>query len=106
MRMISKKLMSYLMAGALTVASLSVPMAASAGTDPYGGFDNVEPTGGEMLADAFLVRPFMLVGTVLTTATFIVTLPFSLLGGNVGDAAETLVLEPAKYTFVRPLGEM
>ncbi|MCO6412668.1 MAG: hypothetical protein J5I92_07985 [Thiogranum sp.] len=106
MRMISKKLMSYLMAGALAVASLSVPMVAGAGTDPYGGFDTVEPTGGEMLADAFLVRPFMLVGTVLTTATFIVTLPFSLLGGNVGDAAETLVLEPAKYTFVRPLGEM
>ena len=106
MRMISKKLISYLMAGALTVASLSMPMVAGAGTDPYGGFDSVEPTGGEMLADAFMVRPFMLVGTVLTTATFIVTLPLSALGGNVGEAANKLVVEPAKYTFVRPLGEM
>jgi hypothetical protein len=106
MRMISRKLISYLMAGALTAASMSVPLVANASVDPYGGFDTVEPTGGEMLADAFMVRPFMLVGTVLTTATFIVTLPFSLLGGNVGDAAETLVAEPFMYTFVRPLGEM
>jgi hypothetical protein len=105
MRMISKKLTSYLMAGALTVASMGVPAVAAASADPYGGFDTVEPTGGEMLADAFMVRPFMLVGTVLTTATFVVTLPFSLLGGNVGDAAETLVAEPFMYTFVRPLGE-
>jgi hypothetical protein len=52
------------------------------------------------------VRPFMLVGTVLTTATFIVTLPFSALGGNVDEAATKLVSEPASYTFVRPLGEM
>jgi hypothetical protein len=59
-----------------------------------------------MMADAFLMRPFMLVGTVVTTATVIVTLPFSLLGGNVGDAAQQLVVEPARYTFTRPLGDL
>ena len=105
MRMIPKKLTSYLMAGALTATSLGFPAAANATTFSY-GYDSVEPTGGEMLADAFLVRPFMLVGTVLTTATFIVTLPFSALGGNVNEAATKLVAEPASYTFVRPLGEM
>jgi hypothetical protein len=104
MRIYSKKLASYLMAIVLAFSSLT-PMVASA--DSYGYMaDDTEPTGGEMMADAFLMRPFMLVGTVVTTATFIVTLPFSLLGGNVGDSAQKLVVEPAKYTFVRPLGEL
>ena len=105
MRMISKKLTSYLMAGVLTAASLSIPVAASAAGSGYLE-TQTGPSGGEMMADAFMVRPFMLVGTVLTTATFIVTLPFSALGGNVGEAAGTLVMKPAAYTFVRPLGEM
>lgn len=105
MRMIPKKLTSYVMAGVLTAATISLPMTAGAGE--Y-AFDNpkAKPTGGEMLADAFMVRPFMLVSTVLTTATFIVTLPFSAMGGNTGDAAEVLVAEPARYTFTRPLGRM
>ena len=105
MRIISKKLASYLMAVILTMTSLSLPMAANATTYGYMG-ESTEPTGGEMMADAFLMRPFMLVGTVLTTATFIVMLPFSALGGNVGESAEKLVKEPAAYTFTRPLGEL
>ena len=48
----------------------------------------------------------MLVSTVVTTVTFVVMLPFSLLGGNVGESAEKLVVEPAKYTFTRPLGDL
>jgi len=105
MRMIPKKLTSYVVAGVLTAATLSLPMTASA--SEY-AFDNpqAKPTGGEMLADAFLIRPFMLVSTVVTTAAFIVTLPFSAMGGNAGDAANILVAEPARYTFTRPLGEM
>ncbi len=112
MRIISKKLASYLMAIVLTMTSLGLPMAANAATykhimsgDGYMAGDE-EVTGGKMLADAFLMRPFMLVGTVVTTATFIVTLPFSALGGNVGESAEKLVKEPAAYTFTRPLGEL
>ena len=106
MRIISKKLTSYLMAGLLAAASLSIPMTASAATS-YGYMaDSSEPTGGKMMADAFLIRPFMLVSTVVTTVTFIITLPFSALGGNVGESASTLVGEPAAYTFTRPLGDI
>jgi hypothetical protein len=65
-----------------------------------------ERTGGTMMADTFMIRPFMLVGTVVGLATFVVTLPFSALGGNIGEAGNTLVVEPARYTFVRPLGEL
>jgi hypothetical protein len=105
MSTIFKKLASHVMAGSLALSSLGLPLTANADAFDYLDTDG-EPTGGEMLADAFLVRPFMLVSTVVTTATFIVTLPFSLLGGNAGEAGEKLVVDPAAYTFVRPLGEL
>ena len=57
-----------------------------------------------MAVDMVLVRPLGIVGTVLGTTGFIVSLPFSAAGGNVGEAARKLVVEPAKYVFVRPLG--
>lgn len=105
MRTTAKKLASYLMAAMLALTTLTLPVAASAESYDYIVGDD-QPTGGDMLADAFLLRPTMLIGSVLTVATFIVTLPFSALGGNVGEAADKLVKEPLKYTFVRPLGDI
>ena len=105
MQTITKKLASYLMVGVLTMASLTLPMTANANSYGY-MTDSNTPTGGTMMADAFLVRPFMLVSTVVTTVTFIITLPFSALGGNVGESATTLVAEPAAYTFTRPMGKL
>ena len=63
-----------------------------------------EPSAGEMAADMIVARPLGLVATVLGTATFVVSLPFSALGGNVGEAADALVVGPGKATFVRCLG--
>ncbi len=57
-----------------------------------------------MMFDLVLLRPLGLVATVVGTAFFVVSLPFSILGGNTGEAANKLVVEPAKYTFSRPLG--
>lgn len=105
MRIFRKKLASYVMAVMFAMTSLTLPVIASANSYDYMA-ESTEPTGGEMMADAFLMRPFMLVSTVVTTATFVVMLPFSILGGNVGESAEKLVAEPAKYTFTRPLGDM
>lgn len=105
MRTTSKKLASYLLAGLLAMTTMLMPLSANAAAFSYME-DEAKPTGGEMMADAFLMRPFMLVSTVVTTVTFVVMLPFSALGGNVGESAETLVKEPAAYTFMRPLGEL
>ena len=63
------------------------------------------PGAGAMAMDAILVRPLSLAGTVLGAAVFVVGLPFEALAGNVSDPARRLVVEPAKYTFHRPLGE-
>ena len=57
-----------------------------------------------MMFDLVVLRPLGLAATVVGTAFFVVSLPFSALGGNTGEAAKKLVVEPAKYTFSRPLG--
>ena len=57
-----------------------------------------------MILDMVLLRPLGLAGLAVGTAFFIVSLPISLLGGNTGEAAQKLVVAPAKYTFTRPLG--
>ena len=62
------------------------------------------PSGLEMVADAAVVRPLTLVSTVLGAGVFLVTLPISALGGNVGEAGNTLVATPFKSAFLRCLG--
>jgi hypothetical protein len=59
-----------------------------------------------MLVDGFLVRPAGLVATVVGTAAFVLTLPFTIPTRSVDRAAQKLVVEPGRYTFVRPLGEI
>ena len=61
-------------------------------------------TGPSMAADLFIARPLGLISTVAGTAVFIVSLPFSALGGNVEPAADEMVVKPVRYTFLRPLG--
>jgi len=81
---------------ALVLGTLSAPQAFAGPED--------EPTGGEMMADALVARPIGLATTILGAATFVITLPFSALGGNIDQAADKLVVEPGRETFVRCLG--
>ena len=59
---------------------------------------------GKMAAEV-VVRPLALCATVIGGAIFVVTLPFSALGGNANDAYNYLLADPFKYTFSRPLGD-
>jgi hypothetical protein len=63
-----------------------------------------DPSAGAMTADLLLVRPLLLVATVVGGAVWLVSSPFSAAGGNAQTAADTLVVGPAKNTFVRCLG--
>lgn len=65
-----------------------------------------KPSAGEMIVDGLIVRPLSLAGTIIGTGLFIVTLPFSAAGGNVEEAGERLVAEPARATFGQCLGCM
>ena len=63
-----------------------------------------KPSAGAMALDAVVARPLLLVTTIIGTGLYVVSLPFSLLGGNAGEAGKALVVGPAKNTFVRCLG--
>jgi len=63
-------------------------------------------SGEAMMIDAFIFRPIGLVATVIGGAAFVVSLPFSALGGNVREAADKLIVEPFDYTFKRKLGDL
>ena len=59
-----------------------------------------------MIADGLLLRPAGIAATVLGTVVFVVTLPFSIPTRSVDKAAQKLIVDPARYTFVRPLGQV
>ena len=62
------------------------------------------PSFFAMAGDLAIVRPLMLATTVVGGAVFIVSAPFSAIGGNIAQSGRTLVAQPFKATFVRCLG--
>ncbi len=95
----------------LFAATLLVPFNALASGSSHihysyhaGGF--AESGSAEaMVADVVIARPIGLVSTIVGSTVYVVSLPFSLLGGNEKQAREKLVKEPTAFTFKRPLGE-
>lgn len=93
----------------LVSAAAFMLVAATASADGnapgyVNGGDNA-PSAAAMTADLVLARPLGFGATVLGAVVFVIGLPFELLSGNVGTPARKLVVEPARYTFTRPLGE-
>jgi len=70
----------------------------------HGGAVDENPHWFAMLGDFVVARPLGLVLTAGGTALWLVSLPFTLMAGNAGDTAETLILGPGEQTFVRCLG--
>ena len=86
----------------LAISLMIVPFGASAIAQ-----DNSHPIKNcaeLMAADCVIVRPLQFASLVTGTAFFVVSLPFSALGGNVGEAYHMMMVEPARMTFKRPLG--
>lgn len=92
-RKISRTLMATLAACLLAFSSLGYAKAV-----------DESPSALAMTGDAIFARPVLLATTIIGSAVYLVSLPFSLLGGNAEEAGEVLVMGPAKATFVRCLG--
>jgi len=60
---------------------------------------------GAIVCDLAVVRPGCFVATVVCSAVFIAALPIAVISRSVKETADTLVVEPAKATFTRPLGD-
>ncbi|MCD6273440.1 MAG: hypothetical protein J7K30_11520 [Deltaproteobacteria bacterium] len=58
-----------------------------------------------MIADFIFVRPLGNVAIVTGAAFFTLSMPFSALGGNFKQSVRKLVVEPFKFTWIRPLGK-
>jgi hypothetical protein len=86
----------------LLSASLVVQATESGSGDPRYTIQN--PPAYAMLGDLLIARPLLVVATVIGAGAFVVSLPFTALGGGVGEAGQALVVEPAKAAFVRCLG--
>ena len=65
---------------------------------------NSKPTAAAMVCDLVFLRPLGLAATILGSALFIISIPFTA-GRNIAYTKKKFVEEPAKYTFQRPLGE-
>lgn len=99
MQKIAKQSIIFFIIAALVFIPFGTSVLAQ--TDKLPG----EISAGAMAADLAFARPLGLVALVLGSAIFIVSLPFSALGGNAKDASQKLVVDPAKFTFKRPLGD-
>lgn len=110
-----QKLLIYLLCLLFFGSAVSFPVLANAAGSSMQGYGGSrlgasytetedEPRFFRMIGDLIIGRPLLLAATGLGTGIFLASLPFSLLGGNVKEAANTLVVGPARQTFVRCLG--
>ena len=92
---------------ALTTGLLALPaqaevMQQNASGDPLYTAD--APKGYSMIGDLLIARPLLIGATAIGVVAFVISLPFTALGGNVGEAGQALVVEPGAAAFVRCLG--
>ena len=95
--------MALIMAMLLLCATSLVHAAA----DTYATTRRSEDLAAEtLLVDGLVLRPMGVLATIAGSMAFVVTLPFSIPTKSVNRAAQRLVVDPAQYTFVRPLGQI
>jgi hypothetical protein len=102
----SQAITKSLIALTVVVCFMVTPRLARAETPYTQPATSPDVPAEAILADVFLLRPLGFAATVLGAAAFVVSLPFSLPTRSVNTVANKLVVEPAKYTFVRPVGRM
>lgn len=87
-----------------TAAAALLALACQAGAED--SQIDTTPSAEAMTFDLFILRPLALACTVVGTAVYIVALPFNILTLNVVEPGRRLVVEPAKFTFTRDLGDL
>ena len=96
------KLLQVFFVTLLLCSSLAVQASENGSGDPRYTIQN--PPAYAVLGDLLIARSLLVVATVIGAGAFVVSLPFTALGGGVGDAGQALVVDPAKAAFVRCLG--
>lgn len=86
----------------IAVSMLAVPFSAFAAENINAKKDI---SAGAMAVDSLALRPLGAISLVAGFGLFVISSPFSALGGNIDKAWNAMVAKPAKFTFARPLGE-
>lgn len=66
--------------------------------------EDANPSAGSMTYDLLILRPLGAVATILGSAVFVLSLPFTAISRTVPTASEKLVKDPFHFTMTRPLG--
>jgi hypothetical protein len=86
-----------------TTALCVLALLLSTVTPAYASGDTDATT---LAVDVVVARPVSFALTIVGSALFVVALPVAAVSGSIDKAAKTLVVAPAKDTFVRPLGDL
>ena len=92
---------------ALTTGLLALPAYADVAQQNSSGdplYTANAPKAYSMIGDLLIARPLLIGATAIGALAFVVSLPFTAAGGNIGEAGHALVVEPGKEAFVRCLG--
>jgi hypothetical protein len=90
-------------------AAAALALASSLAQAQAQGLESVDetPSAAAMAFDFVVVRPLSLVATVGGIALFVAQLPLALIAGDSpSEPARRFIVEPAAYTFTRPLGQI
>ena len=90
----------------VAVLFLCATSLVHAAEDSYTAKDRGDVSAEAIIADGLLLRPAGVMAIIVGTVAFVITLPFSIPTKSVDKAAQKLVVDPAKYTFARPLGQI
>lgn len=92
---------------ALTTGLLALPAHADAAQQNTSGdplYTANAPKAFSMIGDLLIARPLLIGATAIGAVAFVISLPFTALGGNVKEAGQALVVDPGREAFVRCLG--
>jgi hypothetical protein len=97
---ILKKLLSPVLAASLLIPATHSMAAAVSAMDDV----NQKPGFLAMFTDLLVLRPVGLVATALGSVVYVISIPFNAPTGGMKQAGQTLVVDPATFTFARCLG--
>ncbi len=87
------------------IAALALFFAPAGAPLAQENLKKLDDKGGYMIADLVVMRPLGVAVTAVGAVAYVLSLPFSLAGGNEPEARQKLMGDPAEYTFTRPLGD-
>ena len=89
---------------AMLAGLLAMPAQAQSNVSGDPLYTANAPKAYAMVGDLLIARPLLIGATVIGAGLFVVSLPFTAMGGGIGATGKALVVDPGKAAFVRCLG--